>query len=88
MTDYKREKEAGDHFGLHDAHDFDYEKEELRLVWQYGFADTAADEMVDREVILTGVSAEDSYGMDGKQSPNGDKRSCSAEISVPVRSHN
>lgn len=65
MTDYKREKEAGDRFSLHDAHiiamDFDYDSGELRLLPQYGFADTAADGMVDGEVIITGVSFEDSY---------------------------
>lgn len=65
MTDYKRTKEDGDRFSLHDAHiiatDYDYEKEELRLVPQYGFVDTESDTMVDGEVILTGVSFEDSY---------------------------
>ena len=61
MTDYKREKEAGDRFSLHDAHtiamDVDYDSGELRLVPQYGFADTATDAMVDGEIIITGVSA-------------------------------
>ena len=65
MTDYKREKEAGERFSLHDAHiiamDVDYDSGELRLILQYGFAETAADTMVDGEVIITGVSAEDSY---------------------------
>ena len=65
MTDYKRKKESGDRFSLHDAHiiaiDCDYEKEELHLVPQYGFVDTAADGMVDGEVIVTGVSPDDSY---------------------------
>ena len=65
MTDYKREKEAGERFSLHDAHiiamDVDYDSGELRLLPQYGFVDTAADAMVDGEVIITGVLAEDSY---------------------------
>lgn len=65
MTDYKRKPDEGDRFSLHDAHivamDLDYEEEALRLIPQYGFADTAADAMVDGEVILTGVSPEDSY---------------------------
>lgn len=65
MTDYKREKEAGERFSLHDAHiiamDFDYDSGELRLVPQYGFADIAADGMVEGEVVITGVSTEDSY---------------------------
>lgn len=65
MTDYKREKEAGDRFSLHDAHiiamDVDYDSGELRLLPQYGFVDTVADAMVDGEVIITGVSPDDSY---------------------------
>ena len=65
MTDYKREKEAGDRFSLHDAHivdvDFGYEREVLCLIPQCGFVDTEADAMVDGEVIVTGVSPEDSY---------------------------
>ena len=65
MTDYKKEKEAGDRFGLHDAHivamDFDYEQEELRLVPQYGFIDIQADAMVDGEVVITGALPDDSY---------------------------
>lgn len=65
MTDYTRKKEAGERFSLHDAHiiamDFDYDSGELRLVPQYGFADTAADAMVEGEVVITGVSTEDSY---------------------------
>lgn len=65
MTDYKREKEAGDRFSLHDAHiiamDVDYDSGELRFIPQYGFVDTAADAMVDGEVIITGVSPDDSY---------------------------
>ena len=65
MTDYKRKKETADRFSLHDAHiiamDVDYDSGELRLVPQYGFVDTAADGMVDGEVIITGVSSEDSY---------------------------
>lgn len=36
MTDYKREREAGDRFSLHDAHivamKCDYDSETLRLV--------------------------------------------------------
>ena len=65
MTDYKKTKDTGDRFSLHDAHiiamDYDYEQEKLRLLPQYGFVDTAADAMVDGEVIITGVSVEDSY---------------------------
>ena len=65
MTDYKREKDAGDRFSLHDAHivdvAFDYDSGELRLACQYGFVDTEADAMVDGEVIVTGVSPDDSY---------------------------
>lgn len=65
MTDYKREKEAGERFSLHDAHiiamDVDYDSGELRLLPQYGFVDTVADAMVDGEVIITGVSPDDSY---------------------------
>lgn len=65
MMDYKREQETGDRFSLHDAHiiaiDYDYEREELRLLPQYGFIDTAANAMVDGDVIITGVSFEDSY---------------------------
>lgn len=65
MTDYKREKDTGDRFSLHDAHiiamDFDYDSGELRLVPQYGFADIAADGMVEGEIIITDVAAEDSY---------------------------
>lgn len=65
MTDYTRKKEAGERFSLHDAHiiamDFDYDSGELRLVPQYGFADIAADGMVEGEVVITGVSTEDSY---------------------------
>lgn len=65
MTDYTRKKEAGERFSLHDAHiiamDLDYDSGELRLVPQYGFADIAADAMVDGEIIITGVSADDSY---------------------------
>ena len=65
MTDYKRKKETGDRFSLHDAHiiamDLDYDSSELRLIPQYGFVDTAVDGMVDGEVIITGVSPEDSY---------------------------
>lgn len=65
MTDYKREREAGERFSLHDAHivamDCDYDSETMRLMPQYGFVDTASDEMVDGEVIITGVSFEDSY---------------------------
>ena len=65
MTDYKREKEAGDRFSLHDVHiiamDYDYDSGELRLIPQYGFVDTEADAMVDGEVIITGVSPDDSY---------------------------
>lgn len=65
MTYYKRKKEDGDRFSLHDAHivaiDYDYERKELRFIPQYGFIDTAADEMVDGEVVITGVSFEDSY---------------------------
>ena len=65
MTDYKRKKETGDRFSLHDAHiiaiDCDYDSGEVRLIPQYGFVDTEADGMVDGEVIITGVSPEDSY---------------------------
>ncbi len=65
MTDYKRERETGDRFGLHDAHivamDCDYDSGELRLVPQYGFVDTMTDTMVEGDVIITGVSPEDSY---------------------------
>lgn len=65
MTDYKRERETGDRFSLHDAHivamDCDYDNGELRLVPQYGFVDTLTDTMVEGEVIITGVSPEDSY---------------------------
>lgn len=65
MTDYKREKDTGERFSLHDAHiiamDFDYDSGELRLLPQYGFVDTVADAMVDGEVIITGVSPDDSY---------------------------
>lgn len=65
MTDYKRKKETGDRFSLHDAHiiamDVDYDSGELRLIPQYGFVDTAVDGMVDGEVIVTGVSPDDSY---------------------------
>lgn len=65
MTDYKRERETGDRFSLHDAHivamDCDYDSGELRLVPQYGFVDTMTDSMVEGEVIVTGVSPEDSY---------------------------
>lgn len=65
MTDYKRERETGDRFSLHDAHivamDCDYDSGELRLMPQYGFVDTASDEMVEGDVIITGVSFEDSY---------------------------
>lgn len=65
MTDYKKTKDTGDRFSLHDAHiiaiDYDYEMEELRLLPQYGFIDTAADAMVDGEVVITGVSLDDSY---------------------------
>lgn len=65
MTDYKKTKDTGDRFSLHDAHiiamDYYYEQEELRLLPQYGFVDTAADAMVDGEVIITGVSPDDSY---------------------------
>lgn len=65
MTDYTRKKEAGERFSLHDAHiiamDFDYDSGELHLVPQYGFADIAADGMVEGEVVITGVSTEDSY---------------------------
>lgn len=61
----QEKKETGDRFSFHDAHiiamDVDYDSGELRLVPQYGFVDTAADEMVDGEVIVTGVSPEDSY---------------------------
>lgn len=65
MTDYKREREAGERFSLHDAHivamDVDYDSGELRLEPQYGFVDTLTDTMVDGEVNITGVSPEDSY---------------------------
>ena len=65
MTDYKKTKDTGDRFSLHDAHiiamDFDYDSGELRLLPQYGFVDTVADAMVDGEVIITGVSPDDSY---------------------------
>ncbi|WP_159082077.1 hypothetical protein [Aedoeadaptatus coli] len=65
MIDYKRKHETGDRFSLHDAHiiamDYDYEMEELRLLPQYGFVDIQADTMVDGEVVITGVSFEDSY---------------------------
>lgn len=65
MTDYKRERETGDLFSLHDAHIVaiycDFDRGELRLKPQYGFVDTASDEMVEGEVIITGVSFEDSY---------------------------
>lgn len=65
MMDYKRKKDTGDRFSLHDAHivaiDFDYEKEELRLLPQYGFVDTEDNIVVDGEVVITGVSFEDSY---------------------------
>lgn len=65
MTDYKRERETGDSFGLHDAHivamDCDYDSGELRLMPQYGFVDTMTDTMVEGDVIVTGVSPEDSY---------------------------
>lgn len=65
MTDYKRERETGDHFGLHDAHivamDCDYDSGELRLMPQYGFVDTMTDTMVEGDVIITGASPEDSY---------------------------
>lgn len=65
MTDYKREKEAGDRFSLHDAHiiamDVDYDSGELRFIPQYGFVDTEADAMVDGEIIITGALPDDSY---------------------------
>lgn len=65
MTDYKREPETGDCFSLHDAHivamDCDYHSETLRLVPQYGLVDTLTDTMVEGDVIITGVSPEDSY---------------------------
>ena len=65
MTDYKRERETGDRFSLHDAHivalDCDYDSGELRLMPQYGFVDTMTDTMVEGEVIITSVSPEDSY---------------------------
>lgn len=65
MTDYKRERETGDRFGLHDTHivamDCDYDSGELRLMPQYGFVDTMTDTMVEGDVIITGASPEDSY---------------------------
>ena len=65
MMDYKRKKDTGDRFSLHDAHiiamDYDYEREELHLLPQYGFVDTEDNIVVDGEVVITGVSFEDSY---------------------------
>lgn len=65
MAKYLREKPSNFKFSLHDAKiiDIDYDYGENRLIFktQSGFIDIERNEMVDGEIILEGVSWDDSY---------------------------
>lgn len=65
MTEYKKEINSNLRFSLHDANiidlDFDYDKNALVFKTQYGFVDIEKNEMVDGDIILEGVSLENSY---------------------------
>lgn len=65
MAKFLREKPSNFKFSLHDAKiiDIDYDYGENRLIFktQSGFIDIERNEMVDGEIILEGVSWEDSY---------------------------
>ena len=60
-----RRKPAAADFSLHDARIIDFEWDEarknLRLCTDYGFADLRTDEMSDGDILIEGVSLEDSY---------------------------
>ena len=65
MAKFLREKPSNFKFSLHDAKiiDIDYDYGENRLIFktQSGFIDIERNEMVDGEIILEGVSWDDSY---------------------------
>ncbi|WP_308553399.1 hypothetical protein [uncultured Peptoniphilus sp.] len=65
MAKYLREKPSNFKFSLHDAKiiDIDYDYGENRLIFktQSGFIDIERNEMADGEIILEGVSWDDSY---------------------------
>lgn len=65
MAKFLREKSPDFKFSLHDAKiiDIDYDYGENRLIFktQSGFIDIERNEMVDGEIILEGVSWDDSY---------------------------
>lgn len=65
MAKYLREKSPNFKFSLHDAKiiDIDYDYGENRLIFktQSGFIDIERNEMVEGEIILEGVSLDDSY---------------------------
>lgn len=65
MAKFLREKSPNFKFSLHDAKiiDIDYDYGENRLIFktQRGFIDIERNEMVDGEIILEGVSWDDSY---------------------------
>lgn len=65
MTKYLREKSPDFKFGLHDAKiidiEFDYGENRLIFKTQSGFIDIERNEMVEGEIILEGVSWDDSY---------------------------
>lgn len=65
MAKYLREKSPNFKFSLHDAKiiDIDYDYGENRLIFktQSGFIDIERNEMVEGEIILEGVSWDDSY---------------------------
>lgn len=65
MTKYLREKSPDFKFSLHDAKiidiEFDYGENRLIFKTQSGFIDIERNEMVDGEIILKGVSWDNSY---------------------------
>lgn len=65
MAKYLREKPSNFKFSLHDAKiidiDYDYDENRLTFKTQSGFIDIERNEMVDGEIILEGVSWDDSY---------------------------
>ena len=65
MAKFLREKPSNFKFSLHDAKiidiDYDYGENRLTFKTQSGFIDIERNEMVDGEIILEGVSWDDSY---------------------------